>query len=235
MMMVDQHVLFEQFLRQVQTPPPPAEYLGDPPEKPESFDPYQFVSEWIALRQEMKQQGKLFQATQTQLQQELESLQSQNQQLQKSATKDQEQLIKGLLEVMDALDRACEHWNNQELTLPGTAAAGFRGKLAQWLEQLSQKLAPTAATEDTLLELIKSDRQGIDFIRRNLLDLLRQQQVTPIAAQGQTLDAQCMYAVGQQPNSAPANTVIQEVVRGYRWQGRVLREAQVIVSSGKSE
>jgi molecular chaperone GrpE len=235
MMMVDHQILFEQFLHQVQTPPPPPEYLGNPPEKLESFDPYQFVSEWIALRQEMKQQGKLFQAAQTQLQQELAAVQSQNQQLQKSATKDQEQVLKGLLDIMDALDRACEHWNTQELTLSKTVTLGFRGKLAQWLEQMSQKLAPTDATEDTLLELIKSDRQGVDLIRRNLLDLLGQQQVTPIVAQGQTLDSQCMYAVGQQPSSVPANIVIQEVVRGYRWQGRVLREAQVIVSSGKSE
>jgi molecular chaperone GrpE (heat shock protein) len=39
-----------------------------------------------------------------------------------------------------------------------------------------------------------------------------------------------MYAVDrQESNEAVDNTVAQEVVRGYLWNGRVLREAQVIV------
>jgi molecular chaperone GrpE len=41
-----------------------------------------------------------------------------------------------------------------------------------------------------------------------------------------------MYAIAQQSSETePANTVIQEVVKGY-WKGdRILREAQVIVAS----
>jgi molecular chaperone GrpE len=41
-----------------------------------------------------------------------------------------------------------------------------------------------------------------------------------------------MYALGRQESDEPENTVIQEVVRGYLWRERVLREAQVIVSAG---
>ena len=45
-----------------------------------------------------------------------------------------------------------------------------------------------------------------------------------------------MYALGQQADaSALPNTVVQEVVRGYRWKDRVLREAQVIVASASIE
>ena len=40
-----------------------------------------------------------------------------------------------------------------------------------------------------------------------------------------------MYAVGRQDSQeVPENTVLQEVVRGYRWRDRILREAQVIVA-----
>jgi molecular chaperone GrpE len=40
-----------------------------------------------------------------------------------------------------------------------------------------------------------------------------------------------MHALGQQSDAvATPNTVLQEVVRGYRWKDRILREAQVIVA-----
>jgi len=45
-----------------------------------------------------------------------------------------------------------------------------------------------------------------------------------------------MHALGQrvEAHCAP-NMVVQEVVRGYRWQDRVLREAQVIVAVAADE
>ncbi len=52
-------------------------------------------------------------------------------------------------------------------------------------------------------------------------------------ALGQPFDSQCMYAIGRQASEAPAQTVIQEVTRGYLWGDQVLREAQVIVSTGQ--
>jgi molecular chaperone GrpE len=58
--MIDKQALFEKFLTVIETPPPLPEYLGEPPESVTEFDPYQMVAEWIALRQEVKQQGKLF-------------------------------------------------------------------------------------------------------------------------------------------------------------------------------
>ncbi|NJL19636.1 MAG: nucleotide exchange factor GrpE [Leptolyngbyaceae cyanobacterium SM1_3_5] len=82
--------------------------------------------------------------------------------------------------------------------------------------------------------MLNSDRQGIELIRRNFLDLLKQHQIVPISVLEQKFDPECMYALGQQTSDAPPNTVIQEVVRGYRYRDRVLREAQVIVSTDKT-
>jgi molecular chaperone GrpE len=40
-----------------------------------------------------------------------------------------------------------------------------------------------------------------------------------------------MYAVGRQESEeVEENTVVQEVLRGYLWQKKILREAQVIVA-----
>lgn len=237
--MLDRQVLFDQFLEFLQTAPESMDYLADAPEHPQAFDPYQFVSEWIALRQEMKQQGKLLQAAQQQLQQELEAARSQNQQLQnhlealpKSSNTEPEQLFKALLSLVDALDRACNHWQAQSLSKPSLPS--LRERLSQGLVQLSQKILPDQSSDAQLFDIIKSDRQGIELIRHNFLVLLKQHQIVPISALGERFDPECMFALGQQFSDAPPNTVIQEVMRGYRWQNRVLREAQVIVSSDQT-
>jgi molecular chaperone GrpE len=258
--MPDRQQLFQQLLTYLDSTPELPEYLAQAPDSDSSFDPYQMVGEWIALRQEMKQQGKLLQAAQEQLQRELEAARSHNDQLQQqlltiqtrspSATdttapdpsKEKESFLRNLLNVMDALDRACYHWQEQEeavvvpISQPHPSQGGWRYGLARWFVRLSHKLAPlpAAAPSPDLLEVMKSDRQGIELIRLNLLDLLKQQQVTPIPALGQAFNARYMYALGRQPNAAPAGTIIQEVVRGYEWGDRILREAQVIVSAGMS-
>jgi molecular chaperone GrpE len=83
-----------------------------------------------------------------------------------------------------------------------------------------------------LSDILASNQQGVDLIRRSLLDILQQRQVIPIPAQGHPFNAQTMYAVGREESaSVPENTVIQEVVRGYFWGDQVLREAQVIVAA----
>jgi molecular chaperone GrpE len=65
-----------------------------------------------------------------------------------------------------------------------------------------------------------------------MLAVLSQHQVVPLLAKGQPFDPSQMHALGQQADTAvPVNTVVREVVRGYLWQERVLREAQVIVAA----
>ena len=69
------------------------------------------------------------------------------------------------------------------------------------------------------------------MIRQELLEVLNQRQVVPLESVGQTFDPQWMYAVGRQESEeAEENTVVQEVLPGYLWQNKILREAQVIVA-----
>ncbi|MEH1790468.1 MAG: nucleotide exchange factor GrpE [Nostoc sp.] len=72
----------------------------------------------------------------------------------------------------------------------------------------------------------------LELIRRSLLELLRQRRVVPIASMGKPFDSQTMYGVGRESRAdITDNTVIQEVVRGYLYGDRILREAQVIVAT----
>jgi molecular chaperone GrpE len=260
--MVDRQALMHQLVDYLQVTPTLPSYLGPEPaagETGKAFDPYQMVSEWIALRQEMKQQGKLLQTAQEQGQRELEQLQSQNASLQQQLAeaqqqaaahwgatladrerqweKEQERLFKGLLSVLDALDQACAYWEQQSEPTAAPAIApppNWRTQVAHWLLSFdSPQSSPPTNSSDSAASW-DSDRQGVILIRQNLLDRLQQQQVVPLPALGQPFDAQCMYAIGRQPSPAPAQTVIQEVTRGYLWRDRILREAQVIVSAGES-
>lgn len=262
--MLDRQALFDKLLDYVQSTPTPPEYLGEEPESAQTFAPYQMVSEWIALRQEIKQQGKLLQAAGERLQRELEVARAQNEQLQQRLEASQKQasvlyatelaaqekrfekehkgLLQGLLSVLDALEHACAHWQASLEVLPSMPTTPhppktFREKLTRWLLSLSQKLShldppETSPTPAALTEILSGDRQGVELIQRTLLDILKQQQVVPFAVQGHPFDPQRMYALGRQESDEPENTVIQEVVRGYLWRERVLREAQVIVSTG---
>lgn len=243
--MIDRQVLFEKFLDLLQTPPSPPEYLDGEPESVSPFDPYQMVAEWIALRHEVKQQGKLLQTSQSMLQQALEALQTDQEQWhQQQATNqkqgftlaDQKMLWRDLLAVLDALDQACTHWQAQiEALVPSPLQPSqpeARPFWQRWAQQLAQAQSDqTTTTSTSLREVLISNQQGVDLIRRLLLDVLRQRQVIPIVAQGQVFNPKTMYAVGRQETPlAPENTVIQEVVRGYLWGDQVLREAQVIVA-----
>jgi molecular chaperone GrpE len=239
--MSDRQALFEKFLAVLETPPPVPEYLGAEPEAIASFDPYQMVAEWIALRHELKQQGKLLQTSQNLLQTALEDLQSEKAALQQQlatsqqggSQADRKTLWRDLIGVVDALDRACNHWQTQIEDLDLAQADHPKSFWKRWLQKLIRS-ARNQANSSSIRDVLVSDQQGVELIRRSLLDVLRQRQVVPIAAQGKPFDSKTMYAVGRQTSTAfPENTVVQEILRGYMWGEQVLREAQVIVAANK--
>jgi molecular chaperone GrpE len=230
--MIDRQALANQLLDYLQTAPELPEYLGETPESLPSFDPYQMVGESIALRQEVKQQNKLMQSAQQALQQALDIERSRNEQLQAATAKatDDRGLFKDLLSVMDDLDRSIAHSHSQ-------IAAAMHPKAQE--VSIWRKLffgEPKPILDTALITALTSNREGIEMIRRSLLAILRQRQITPIVSLGQLFNSDCMYAIAQQESdSVPANQIVQEVVRGYRQGDRILREAQVIVASKSRE
>lgn len=247
----EQEALFAKFLDYLHSEQPLPEYLGEPPESAHSFDPYQMVAEWTALRHELKQQGKLLRSTQDTLVQALEVTRTEREQMpirleasQKQTLAQfepiQEKLFQDLLGILDALDRACTYWPEELEALSDTshpkptAPKSLWEKVKKWFggNYTRSDASAKSATPESLSEIITSNQQGVELIRRSLLQVLRQRRVVPITAQGQPFDSQTMYAVGRESRAdVTENTVIEEVVRGYLWGERVLREAQVIVAT----
>lgn len=248
--MTDRQALFDQLMDFLQSAPAPPDYLGEEPETAPSFDPYQMVAEWIALRHEVKQQGKLWQASQGTLQQAFAEVQAEKTQWQQQleenqkqslaqAEKEQKALLRELLGVLDALERAGSHWQQQLESFdqpPPSKPPSLWQRWQRWFFRRRRKARKTTSPSSSWRDILISNQEGVALIRRSLLDILHQRQIVAIEAEGCPFDPQKMYAVGRQESVAvAANTVIQEVVRGYLWKGQILREAQVIVSAKKYE
>jgi molecular chaperone GrpE len=173
------------------------------------------------------------------------------------ARKQQEHLFRELLTILDTLDHACEHWQQAEqryLAQVAEARRRFwllvdhppqsRRQIWQWrfawwrrlLNRLQRwgrpMLAlPPAVEPDAMIEVLSSAREGAELTRQSMLAVLSEQHVVPYPVLGEPFDPTTMYALGQQASQTAApNTVVQEVVRGYRCRDRILREAQVIVA-----
>lgn len=74
---------------------------------------------------------------------------------------------------------------------------------------------------------------GFKMVYEQFLTALRKNRVTPIASEGELFDPNLHEAVTFIPSEEhPAQTIMAETRRGYRLGDRLLRAAQVVVSSG---
>ncbi len=90
-----------------------------------------------------------------------------------------------------------------------------------------------AESEDTEKKL-ESMLEGIELTNKGLLSLLEKFEVTPIDSVGKEFNPDEMDALTMEnSDDVPANHVLREFAKGYRFKDRVLRHAQVVVSSGK--
>lgn len=78
--------------------------------------------------------------------------------------------------------------------------------------------------------------KGIEMIRSQLLTVLQREGLEPISALGQPFDPElheaCSFA---ETDAEPENTVVNEIRRGYKLAGKVLRPSMVQVSKLKEE
>jgi molecular chaperone GrpE len=72
---------------------------------------------------------------------------------------------------------------------------------------------------------------GLDMVEKQFVAALGKHGVEPITSLGQPFDPNLHEAIMQQPSSDhPENTVVAELVRGYKLHDRVLRPSKVAVS-----
>lgn len=108
------------------------------------------------------------------------------------------------------------------------AEADFARDLLVVLDDLERTLESARAAGNA-----QALAEGVRIVYEHFLKVFRSRQIEPIAAVGCKFDPDLHEAVMQQPSTEhPAGVVVQELARGYRMRGRVIRPAKVIVSSG---
>jgi molecular chaperone GrpE len=77
--------------------------------------------------------------------------------------------------------------------------------------------------------------EGVDLTYKGLLSVLEKFNVQPIESVGREFNPDEMDALTMEASETmPVNHVLREFAKGYRFKDRVLRHAQVVVSSGRN-
>jgi len=77
---------------------------------------------------------------------------------------------------------------------------------------------------------------GMVLVQKQLNDLLTENGLQPIEAEGKTFDPNSHEAIAHEAsNEFPEGMVVRQARRGYRWRDRLLRPAKVVVSSGPAK
>jgi molecular chaperone GrpE len=74
---------------------------------------------------------------------------------------------------------------------------------------------------------------GMLLVQKQLNDLLAENGLQPIEAEGKTFDPNLHEAIAHEPSEQiPEGVVLRQARRGYRFKDRLLRPSRVVVSSG---
>jgi molecular chaperone GrpE len=76
---------------------------------------------------------------------------------------------------------------------------------------------------------------GMVLVQKQLNDLLEENGLQAIEAEGKRFDPNLHEAIAHEPSESPEGTVIRQARRGYRFKDRLLRPARVVVSSGPAK
>ena len=76
---------------------------------------------------------------------------------------------------------------------------------------------------------------GMVLVQKQLNDLLAENGLEPIEAEGNKFDPNLHEAIAHESSASPEGTVIRQARRGYRLKDRLLRPARVVVSSGPAK
>jgi molecular chaperone GrpE len=76
---------------------------------------------------------------------------------------------------------------------------------------------------------------GMVLVQKQLNDLLEENGLQAIEAEGKKFDPNLHEAIAHEPSASAEETVIRQARRGYRFKDRLLRPARVVVSSGPAK
>ena len=138
-----------------------------------------------------------------------------------------------LLRVAAEFDNFKKRMERERSKLLKYAGENILRDLLPTLDNLDRAIEQGRVSGDEPVTNLESMLQGLDLTRKGLVATLERFGVEPVAAVGQAFNPDEHDALTMEASDeTPANHVLREFARGYRFKDRVLRHAQVVVSSG---
>jgi molecular chaperone GrpE len=212
---------------------------SEAPPVAEPVDLYTLVAQFTALRQEVNLQTRAVRQQQEQNAETLRQLEAAVRQPAAPVNDDRtKSLLNALIDVADTQQRAAAEMNRVAKTVADIVDYETTATNAPKPSFFRRLLGvrPTAATIDLetlerLRETIDAAVAGLEMGLQRIGRGMRTHGLEPIAAIGVQFDPESMEAIEVVADSdRPAGEVVIELRRGYRWNGRVLRYAQVRVA-----
>ncbi|MBF0287885.1 MAG: nucleotide exchange factor GrpE [SAR324 cluster bacterium] len=198
-----------------------------------TLDHYTLMEEWIALKQELKNQNKIQHKTQLSLEKVLEIMEAFRPPLESRTvpspggtepqrfnaspspdphSPDWKEIFENVLPVLDRLDYAIQYW--QEITQV------HQNNLSIWL------------SKKKTCKIMENGYIGLSGIRQRFSEWMETYGVHHYETVNQEFDPATMMAVGQHPvtEEQKLNRVYKEILKGYHYQGKLLRPSEVIVT-----
>jgi len=105
--------------------------------------------------------------------------------------------------------------------------------LLSTIDNLDRAVEQGSASADDAEKKLQSMLEGVELTRKGLVATLERYGVEPLSAVGLSFNPDEHDALTMEASDEmPANHVLREFAKGYRFKDRVLRHAQVVVSSG---
>lgn len=143
------------------------------------------------------------------------------------ATKDK------LLRVAAEFENFKKRMEREQSKLMKYAGENILRELLTTLDNLDRAIDQGKAEAGDASVKLESMLEGVDLTRKGLVGTLEKFGVEPLEAVGNEFNPDEQDALTMEASdTVPANHVLREFAKGYRFKDRVLRHAQVVVSSG---
>lgn len=141
-----------------------------------------------------------------------------------------------LLRVAAEFDNVKKRMERERSKLLKYAGENILRELLATLDNLDRAVAQAGTASDDDSKKLESMLEGLELTRKGLVATLERFGVEPLVAVGLVFNPDEHDALTMEASAEmPANHVLREFARGYRFKDRVLRHAQVVVSSGPAK
>ncbi len=138
-----------------------------------------------------------------------------------------------LLRLAADFDNYKKRVERERLMLLKYAGENILRELLPTLDNLDRALEHAAAETEDPRKKLDGLLEGVDLTRKGLLAMLEKFEVSPLDSVGRVFDPNEHEALTMESsNEVPANHVLREFAKGYRFKDRLLRPAKVVVSGG---